>query len=494
MTATVDAIRSDPADDAGPAGRSPRSGVGLGLVALAEGRFEDAIREVDAGGAATTSTSPVARLIAGRAAIRLRDRARARPTLDALDAGGDAGHGRRDQPRCPGRGRRGPRGALAGGRRRVRRRVAPLPRPADGRRPGAERARLPGRRAGGRPARGAWRRARPARSSSARARPPTWPSSTRCSRSASPGRRGGAAAPRPSAAAAARRGARSDRGTAGLHASGRLTALDRLGSPRRRVDVARAAPGSGARPRPGPPGRGSRPRRTENCGPAIAATAAASASPRRGPLVTTRMWIEATRPRSSSGVSSWTIAERSTALKTSAAPARARKKSASAKLQAERPKAVIARPQAATATITARPGWRIRPTQPDKRGADEGARCRRRGQEPDARRADAEDVERERREERRRHPEDHRHEVDDERARGRSRRPPHEAQPLLDRGEAGPRRTRVGRDRGDEEEGHDRRRRRSRRRRRTRPRRRPSRGGSRRGRARRRPSPGSRAG
>ena len=52
-----------------------------------------------------------------------------------------------------------------------------------------------------------------------------------------------------------------------------------------------------ARPR-GPPGTARRREITENCGPARAATAAASASPRRGPLVTTSVWIDITRPRS----------------------------------------------------------------------------------------------------------------------------------------------------------------------------------------------------
>ena len=71
------------------------------------------------------------------------------------------------------------------------------------------------------------------------------------------------------------------------------------------------------------------PETTENCGPTRAATSAASASPIRGPLVTTSVWMDVRRPRSASGVSNWRIELRRTALKTSAAPANARKWSSS---------------------------------------------------------------------------------------------------------------------------------------------------------------------
>ena len=52
-----------------------------------------------------------------------------------------------------------------------------------------------------------------------------------------------------------------------------------------------------------------------------------------------------TRPRRSSGVSSWTSVDRKTAEKTSAAPASARQTSASGNETVTRPNAVIARPQ-----------------------------------------------------------------------------------------------------------------------------------------------------
>ncbi len=89
MTATVDAIRS-----AVRTMRDPQAiaavAVGLGLVALAEGRFEDAIREVEPA-ERDDLNQPGAQAIAGRAAIRLGDRARARATLDAIDAAGIRG-------------------------------------------------------------------------------------------------------------------------------------------------------------------------------------------------------------------------------------------------------------------------------------------------------------------------------------------------------------------------------------------------------------------
>ena len=89
VTATVDAIRS-----AVRTMRDPQAiaavAVGLGLVALAEGRFEDAIREVEPA-ERDDLNQPGAQAIAGRAAIRLGDRARARATLDAIDAAGIRG-------------------------------------------------------------------------------------------------------------------------------------------------------------------------------------------------------------------------------------------------------------------------------------------------------------------------------------------------------------------------------------------------------------------
>ena len=88
-------------------------------------------------------------------------------------------------------------------------------------------------------------------------------------------------------------------------------------------------------------------------------------SPIRGPLVTTSPWIDMIRPRSASGVSSWTSVERNTAEKTSAVPARARQIQASGKANVSRPKAVIARPQPTTASTIARPIRRTDVTQPD---------------------------------------------------------------------------------------------------------------------------------
>ncbi len=66
------------------------AGIGFGLVALAEGRFDDAIREA-AAAEQDDLNGPFARLIAGRAAVRLGDPARARAALDRLDAGDTRG-------------------------------------------------------------------------------------------------------------------------------------------------------------------------------------------------------------------------------------------------------------------------------------------------------------------------------------------------------------------------------------------------------------------
>ncbi len=86
VTATTDAIRAftaahpDPQVLAGAA-------IGLALVALAEGRFEEAIR--DAGPAQVDDLNgPFARVLTLRAALRLRDLPRAAATLERLDADG----------------------------------------------------------------------------------------------------------------------------------------------------------------------------------------------------------------------------------------------------------------------------------------------------------------------------------------------------------------------------------------------------------------------
>jgi class 3 adenylate cyclase/tetratricopeptide (TPR) repeat protein len=82
IRATI-AVAQDPQVAAG-------AGIGFGLVALAEGRFEDAIREA-AAAEHDDLNGPFARLIAGRAAVRLGDPARARAALDRLDAGDTRG-------------------------------------------------------------------------------------------------------------------------------------------------------------------------------------------------------------------------------------------------------------------------------------------------------------------------------------------------------------------------------------------------------------------
>ena len=69
---------------------------------------------------------------------------------------------------------------------------------------------------------------------------------------------------------------------------------------------------------------------TANCGVVSAATTAASISPIRGPLVTTRMWIPNSLPRRCSGVATWRIVVRKIALITSAQPASFAKLSKSA--------------------------------------------------------------------------------------------------------------------------------------------------------------------
>ena len=86
VRAMTDAIRAH-----GSATQDPdivaATAIGLALVALAEGRFEDAIRE-----AATAErddlNGPAARIAAGRAAIQLRDLGRAEAALRSLDVSG----------------------------------------------------------------------------------------------------------------------------------------------------------------------------------------------------------------------------------------------------------------------------------------------------------------------------------------------------------------------------------------------------------------------
>ena len=89
VSATVAAIRATVATAQDPQ-VAAGAGIGFGLVALAEGRFDDAIREA-AAAEHDDLNGPFARLIAGRAAVRLGDPARARAALDRLDAGDTRG-------------------------------------------------------------------------------------------------------------------------------------------------------------------------------------------------------------------------------------------------------------------------------------------------------------------------------------------------------------------------------------------------------------------
>ena len=72
------------------------------------------------------------------------------------------------------------------------------------------------------------------------------------------------------------------------------------------------------------------------------------------------------RPRSSSGVSIWTTLDRKTAETTSAAPATARKTSASGKKKVDRPNRAIAAPHATTARTMPRPRRRTRDRPPER--------------------------------------------------------------------------------------------------------------------------------
>ena len=94
---------------------------------------------------------------------------------------------------------------------------------------------------------------------------------------------------------------------------------------------------------------------TEIVGVNHVATRPASKSPRRGPPATTKMKIWDILPRRLSGVSSCVIVFRKIAEITSAAPASARKNSASARWAPTRPNAVMAAPHATTAQMTAVP-------------------------------------------------------------------------------------------------------------------------------------------
>ena len=102
---------------------------------------------------------------------------------------------------------------------------------------------------------------------------------------------------------------------------------------------------------------------TEVTGLKAAATAPDSASPIRGPPVTTAICTPISRPRRASGTLSWRIVLRNTAEMTSAQPATASSTSAAGSQRA-RPKQVIAAPHTRTAMMTARPCRRTRWTHP----------------------------------------------------------------------------------------------------------------------------------
>ena len=86
VSATTAAIRESMAEQSDPQ-TTAGNGMGLALVALAEGRFEEMLRDI-APAEADDLNGPTARYLATRAAIRLRDAGRAAAALARLDAGG----------------------------------------------------------------------------------------------------------------------------------------------------------------------------------------------------------------------------------------------------------------------------------------------------------------------------------------------------------------------------------------------------------------------
>ncbi|HSW43883.1 MAG TPA: adenylate/guanylate cyclase domain-containing protein [Patescibacteria group bacterium] len=89
VSATVAEIRSQAAASQDPH-LAAAMGIGLGLVGLAEGRFEDAIRDTEPAKHDDVN-GPFAWFIVGRAASRLHDAGRARAALDGVDAAGSRG-------------------------------------------------------------------------------------------------------------------------------------------------------------------------------------------------------------------------------------------------------------------------------------------------------------------------------------------------------------------------------------------------------------------
>ena len=201
--------------------------------------------------------------------------------------------------------------------------------------------------------------------------------------------------------------------------------------------------GEPARDDPTPSTQRIPPDTTANCGPMSAATTAASMSPSRGPLVTTRMWIDMTRPRRR--VRRLELDERRAEDRREdvrGAGERRGQKSASGNETVTSPKAVMARPQHGDGERGS-PARSAGPPRPSPRSSAPrnapaaGAAA----SSPKPAGPGLEDVEREDREERRRHPEDHRVEVDHERAEDRAPLAG-EAQALADRREPGPDRRR----------------------------------------------------
>ena len=102
---------------------------------------------------------------------------------------------------------------------------------------------------------------------------------------------------------------------------------------------------------------------TDTVSPKAVATAPDSRSPSRGPPATTAICTPMSRPRIPSGPANWTMVFRKTAERTSAHPATASSTKASGS-QCATPNKAIDAPQTRTATITAIPCRRTRPTQP----------------------------------------------------------------------------------------------------------------------------------
>ena len=98
-------------------------------------------------------------------------------------------------------------------------------------------------------------------------------------------------------------------------------------------------------------------------GPVSPATAPASTSPSRGPLVTTRLNTDDMRPRMASGVTVWLIVLRQTAETLSAAPA-TNSSTAAGHSDETRPAPAIASPHTVTAQIVTSPSRRACSSQP----------------------------------------------------------------------------------------------------------------------------------